>query len=84
MDHIDPSWVLTVLLIWGILWKGVVQPIRREVSTIAEGKRDIAEIRKELKPNAGSTLRDAIIRIEANQRSHDQRLSDHLDNHPEA
>lgn len=83
MDHIDPSWILTLLLIWGILWKGVVQPIRKEVATIAEGKRDIAEIRKELKPNGGSSLRDAIIRIEANQQSQDRRLSDHIDHHPE-
>jgi hypothetical protein len=60
-----------VLVASGVVWRYVVQPIRKGLQRVGSV---IELVEHELKPNSGMTLRDAVDRIEANQHEFEQRL----------
>ena len=68
---------------------GIVRPLKtwiRELlrEQIATVRDPLAEVHAEVTPNHGSSMKDAVARIEQQQTLLAQRLTDHLANHPGA
>jgi hypothetical protein len=67
------------LVALGIIWRYIVRPAWRAVAngikTAARVEKAVVTIEAEFKPNGGSSLRDAVNRIEAKVDNHEQRLA---------
>lgn len=60
-------------------WKG--EPARPGVRGRLGVMERLDRIEKELQPNGGSSMRDAVNRVETNQGALDQRLTEHIATH---
>jgi hypothetical protein len=67
------------LVALGIIWRYIVRPawhaVANGIKTAARVEKAVVTIEAEFKPNGGSSLRDAVNRIEAKVDNHEQRLA---------
>ena len=71
--------IAAALVALGIIWRYIVRPVvhgtRSAWRTIEDVGEAVAFVKAEMKPNGGSSMRDAINRIEAKVDNHEQRLA---------
>lgn len=66
------------LVALGVIWRYMIRPAYRGIvaafRTVDRVEKAVAFVEAELKPNGGSSLRDAVNRIEAKVDNHESRL----------
>ena len=71
--------IAAALVALGIIWRYVVRPVisgtRKAWRTIEDVGDAVAFVKAEMRPNGGSSLRDAVNRIETKVDNHEARLA---------
>lgn len=79
---------VSVLIILGFVHRLVIKPVNDKLDALKRTEESVKNIEKELHPNGGTSLRDAVTRIEIKQtvikeevKQVGGKLDDHIDFH---